>query len=269
VVPVPDAAPTPQDRPEAHGPTSAVEPTDTVPKVAERARPTVVVIIVGFITLFVCLLAFGRIAELVYRQEAVALDAVVTPLLHAAASPVLDQLMWSFTTIGSTLVVAPLFVVVEVLLLLSSRRREALFLAVATLGSVLLNASMKLFFQRPRPQLPWAQTPLDYSFPSGHTMNGLVFYLALALVIRVIAGPRVGVLAVALATTLAVLIGISRIYLGAHYFSDVAAGFLAGLAWLVIVSAAFDASDWFARRRTRRGGASPPGVPATSGQHRH
>ena len=122
---------------------------------------------------------------------------------------------------------------------------------------------MKLVFQRPRPQLPWAQTPLDYSFPSGHTMNGLVFYLAVALVLWVVLGPRVGVVATAAATVLAVLIGISRIYLGAHYFTDVAAGFLAGLAWLLVVSSAFDAGDWLARWRSR--GTAVPAAPPASG----
>jgi undecaprenyl-diphosphatase len=132
---------------------------------------------------------------------------------------------------------------------------------VAIIGSVLLNGSMKLVFQRPRPQLPWAQTPLDYSFPSGHTMNGLVFYLAVALVLWVVLGRRVGVVAAAVATVLAVLIGISRIYLGAYYFTDVAAWFLAGLAWLLVVSSAFDAGDWLTRWRFR--GAPVPVVPAS------
>ena len=95
----------------------------------------------------------------------------------AAASPVLDQVMWSLTTVGSTMVVAPLFIAAEVLLLGLRAAVRRCSLRSATLGSVLLNASMKLLFQRPRPQLPWAQTPLDYSFPSGHTMNSLVFYL--------------------------------------------------------------------------------------------
>ena len=219
-----------------------------------KSRGTPILIGVGFVTLFACLLAFGRIAEEIHRQEAIALDAVVTPMLHGWATPALDQVMWAITTIGSTAVVAPLFIALDLVLLRVRRRREALFLAVAILGSVLLNASMKLVFQRPRPQLPWAQTPLDYSFPSGHTMNGLVFYLAVALVLWVVLGPRIGVIATAAATVLAVLIGISRIYLGAHYFTDVAAGFLAGLAWLLVVSTAFDAGDWLARWRSRGAG---------------
>jgi undecaprenyl-diphosphatase len=141
------------------------------------------------------------------------------------------------------------------------RRREALFLAIAILGSVIMNGALKLLIQRPRPQLPWAQTPLDFSFPSGHTMNSLVFYLALALIAWVIWGPRVGIPATIIAIVLAVLIGVSRIYLGAHYFSDVAAGFVAGLSWLLIVSAGFDAGTWVANWRFHRPEARPPGVP--------
>ena len=152
----------------------------------------------------------------------------MTPLLHSYASPQLDAVMWAITTLGSTLVVGPLFVIAEVALLRVKRRREALFLAIALIGSVIMNGLLKLVFQRPRPDLPWAKTPLDYSFPSGHTMNSLVFYLALALIAWVIWGPRVGIPATIGALILAVLIGISRIYLGAHYFSDVVAGFIAG-----------------------------------------
>ncbi len=242
---------------------------DVPAAVTPNPRSRAAVVVIGFITLFVCLVVFGLLAEDVHAQEAFALDAVMTPLLHSFASPTLDSVMWAVTTLASTMVVAPLFVIAELLLVWARRWREALFLAVATLGSVLINAAMKLVIQRPRPILPWAQAPLDYSFPSGHTMNGLVFYLALALVIWVIFGPRVGAVAVVAATILGVLVAISRIYLGAHYFTDVVGGFLAGIAWLLIVSAAFDLGDRLATWRSRRAqppspSASPPAPPAVS-----
>jgi undecaprenyl-diphosphatase len=185
----------------------------------------------------------------------------MTPLLHGFASPMLDSVMWAITTLGSTLVVAPLFILAETVLLLARRRREALFLAIAILGSVVMNALLKFIFQRPRPALSWAQTPLDFSFPSGHTMNSLAFYLALALIAWVIWGPKVGIPATFGAVVVATLIGVSRIYLGAHYFSDVVAGFAAGLAWLLIVSAGFDAGSWLAHWRFARPEANPPPVP--------
>ena len=75
------------------------------------------------------------------QQEAIALDAIMTPLLHSYASPQLDAVMWAITTLGSTLVVGPLFVIAEVALLRVKRRREALFLAIALIGSVIMNAA--------------------------------------------------------------------------------------------------------------------------------
>ena len=230
---------------------------------AKLPRSRLMLVITGFGALLACLAVFGIIAEDVHRQEAIALDSIVTPFLHGYASPTLDSVMWAITTLGSTLVVAPLFILAEAALLVARRRREALFVAIAILGSVLMNGVLKLLFQRPRPQLPWAQTPLDFSFPSGHTMNSLVFYLALALIAWVIWGPRIGIPATIAAVVLAVLIGISRVYLGAHYFSDVVAGFLAGLAWLLIVSAGFDAGSWLVHWRFGRPEANPPGVPPT------
>src|ERR1035437_6815680 len=81
----------------------------------------------------------------------------------------------TLTTLGSTIVVVPLFVAALVLLIWRRHRREALFLAVSMAGSLVLNQSLKLIFQRPRPQLAWAQVQPEYSFPSGHAMNSIVF----------------------------------------------------------------------------------------------
>ena len=100
---------------------------------------------------------------------------------------------------------------------------------------------MKVFVDRPRPALPWAHVLPDYSFPSGHSMNSLVFYLAVALIIRAVYGQRAGSIAVPLALLIAVAVGFSRIYLGYHYLSDVVGGFAAGLAWLFVVVVAFEA----------------------------
>lgn len=194
---------------------------------------------VGFIALFGSLLVLGALAENVREQEASALDAFATPFLHSLASPTLDAAMRLATALGSTIVVGPLFLVVLALLLWRRYRSQATFLAVALAGSVALDEALKSIFHRPRPQLAWATVQPDYSFPSGHAMNSLVFYVALALVVWTIRGRPLGPLAVVLATVLTLLIGTSRIYLGYHYFTDVAAGFAAGAAWLLTVGAGF------------------------------
>ena len=218
-------------------------------------RSRLLLILGGFIALFACLLVFGAIAEDVHEQEANALDALLTPLLHSLSSPTLDAVMNGFTDIGSTMVVLPLLVVALVLLVWRRHRAEALFLLVAMVGSVVIDESLKLIFHRPRPQLSWAQVQPEYSFPSGHSMNSVVFYVALALIVAVLWGRRAGLAAVVLAIALALLIGTSRIYLGYHYFTDVVGGFLAGAAWLTIVAAGFGAEVW--ARRPRATGSVP------------
>lgn len=205
--------------------------------------------------LFACLLVLGAIAEGVHEQEANALDALATPLLHGLSNPTLDAVMRALTDLGSTIVLALLFVAALVMLTWIRRRREALFLAVSMAGSLVLNQFLKLIFQRPRPQLAWAHVQPDYSFPSGHAMNSLVLYVALALIVWVVWGRRPGLIALFLAFLLALLIGASRIYLGYHYFTDVVGGLLAGAAWLLIVSAAFGGGLWL--RRWRADGSGP------------
>lgn len=209
-------------------------------RVVRPAPSRPLVIGVGLAALFGCLLVLGAIADDIREQEANALDAIATPLLHSLASPALDTVMGIFTAIGSTQVVVPLVVVAMAFLLWRRHAREALFLIVSIGGSVLLNESLKLIVHRPRPQLAWAHVQPEYSFPSGHSMNSLVFYVAAALIVWVLWGRRAGVTSVALAVVVAVLVGTSRIYLGYHYFTDVVGGFLAGAAWLIIVSAAFN-----------------------------
>jgi membrane-associated phospholipid phosphatase len=205
--------------------------------------------------LLASLLVFGAIAEDVHEQEANALDGLLTPLLHSWSNPTLDAIMNGFTDLGSTMVVLPLLVVALVLLVWRRLRTEALFLFLAMVGSVVLNESLKLVFHRPRPQLSWSQVQPEYSFPSGHAMNSLVFYVALALIIGVLWGRRAGVVSMILAIVLVLFIGISRIYLGYHYFTDVVGGVLAGAAWLVIMIAAFGESSW--RRRARHPASDP------------
>ena len=208
----------------------------------------------AFVTLFAGLLVLGAIAEDVHDQEAIALDALVTPLLHGLSNPTLDFSMRVLTDLGSTLVIGTVLLVTLVLLMWRRHRREALFLAVSMAGSLALNQSLKLIFHRPRPQLAWAHIQPDYSFPSGHAMNSLVLYVALALIVWALWGRRAGLISAVLAFMLALLIGTSRIYLGYHYFTDVVGGFLAGAAWLLIVSAAFNAGPRLRRWRAEASG---------------
>jgi membrane-associated phospholipid phosphatase len=226
------------------GPLGRVDPV--IPTTAKTVvRPPLAtataMVVVGFVGLIASLLVLGSIAEGVRTQEVFALDTWATPFLHGIASPGLDSLMNTLTDIGSSLVITPIFIVVVAGLLWKRRYGGALFLGVASGGALVLNGTMKVLFQRPRPQLPWAHVLPDYSFPSGHTMNGVVFYIALALLLWSVAGRRIGLIGLIVAVAIAIGVGVSRIYLGYHYLTDVVGGLLAGIAWLLVVGAAFRA----------------------------
>src|SRR5207244_2470077 len=146
------------------------------------------------------------------------------PFFHALANPVLDALFLGVTQLGATPVVVTIGAAALALLFRSGHRRQALFLITAVGGSVILNETLKLIIQRARPKLDWAIAPPEFSFPSGHSMNSLVFYVGLALVILSLRGRRPGTVAIGFAICVTLLVGISRIYFGFHYLSDVVAG---------------------------------------------
>lgn len=252
------------------GPLGQSEPAadaPTTPPAPELGLATMTVL-VGFVGLAASLVVLGSIAEGVRAQEVFALDTWATPFLHGIASPGLDALMNGLTDIGSIYVIPILFVAVIALLVWRRRYRAAAFISVASLGSLVLQGSMKLFFARPRPQLPWAQVLPDYSFPSGHTMNTIIFYGAVALVIWSIMGRRAGLLAVGVAAILTFGVGVSRIYLGYHYLTDVVGGILAGIAWLLVVGAAFRARPtWRRWRSPRHRTVTPKDQPSTPALH--
>ena len=216
---------------------------NSAPQVAAPSGPSKLTIVLGFAAIGGCLVILGVLADTIKAQEADALDALATPLVHQYASPTLDAFMNDVTALGSNQGLAVLFVVAAGSLVVLRRRRDALLLAVALGGSVALNALMKAFFERPRPQLAWAHVLPDYSFPSGHSMDSVVFYFALALLVWQIAGRVPGLAAAIAALVLVLLIGLSRIYLGYHYFTDVIGGYIAGALWLVVVVSAFSGPE--------------------------
>ena len=110
-------------------------------------------------------------------------------------------------------------------------------MAAASLGSWLLYSSLKLIFQRPRPDLPHLVPAGGYSFPSGHATATAALFFTLALVYCRHSGSRSGrVLVLSIAALLALLVGISRVYLGVHYPSDVVAGWAAGGLLAIVIA---------------------------------
>jgi undecaprenyl-diphosphatase len=182
---------------------------------------------------------FGVLGEEIEDREPVAIDTGAAQFLHGYASAPLDTAMMLASFLGSAYFVIPLLALVAVLLLRRRRLAEAVFLSTAYAGSGALNYLLKVLFHRMRPDLPWSPGAADFSFPSGHAMNSLTFYVGLAVVVWVVMGRRAGIGALAGGLLVVLLVGVSRVYLGYHYVSDVLGGYSAALLWLVVWAVAF------------------------------
>ena len=199
------------------------------------------------------LVAFAALALVVRGPEVNALDASASAFVHSFASPIMDALMTAASAVGSGPALLVLAAATAAVALVRGRPALAAFLAVASVGVVLLNDGLKLVVARSRPTFDWAAVLPDYSYPSGHAMQSIVVLVAVAFVAWALLGRRVGIVATVVALGLALLIGLSRIYLGAHYLTDVIGGLLAGAAWLILVVWAFRAA-W----RRREGETATP-----------
>lgn len=164
------------------------------------------------------------------------LDEHVLQSFQAIHRPWLDRFMLDISALGGVTVLT-LVVIFSVGLLIAFRRpRTASFVLMAALGGGLLVFSVKEMIGRTRPQV---DHPLvvesSKSFPSGHSMLSAVIYLTLALIAAaVIRSRRVRTYLITCSLLLACLIGLSRMYLGVHYCTDVIGGWSAGLAWALL-----------------------------------
>ena len=140
------------------------------------------------------------------------------------------------TALGSGTVLGLFVAAIAGFLLLQGLRRTAAFIVVASVGGWVLNALLKEFFRRPRPYaVPHLSQVMSLSFPSGHAMTSAAVYLTLgALLMRVADRRATKIYCMTCAMVMAALIGITRVYLGVHYPTDVLAGWLVGLSWALV-----------------------------------
>ena len=176
---------------------------------------------------------FAKIVEDVVEGESRRFDETVLLWVHWYSPGWLDTIMRSVTVLGYYWVVLPLLAVAVYAFWRGGRRISAYLLVVATLGGMVLTSVLKNVFERARPDLfESGYVESSYSFPSGHATIAVGFYGTLTLLVAWrLAGPRRWAVALA-GVALVLLIGFSRLYLGAHYPTDVIAGFLAAPLWV-------------------------------------
>ena len=164
-------------------------------------------------------------------------DRRILHLIETLRMPELDQIMYALTYLGSVRAVLTLAAVVAIVALLAGRYTDAVLLFLALAASELFVLATKTLVARPRPPLEDARiVQTGFSFPSGHAALAAAFYgTAAYLLARAVRWGALKVVVGSAAALLVVGIGISRIYLGAHYPTDVLAGWTLGVFWLAVI----------------------------------
>lgn len=208
------------------------------------------------------LLAFAELVDDILEKDTRFWDYWAYRLLHLQDNPNWETLMRWMSQLGSVKSMVALSVCVLLWLYVARHDLRAMVLfLLSNLGGSLLNVLLKLSFRRDRPLLDPELEAWGYSLPSGHAMGAMIFYGFLAyLLIRSQRHWLIKISLCCLFSTLILLIGLSRIYLNAHYFSDVVAGFVAGSFWLTACILALEARPWYQKH------FAPPEQPPTEQQ---
>ncbi len=197
------------------------------------------------------------------RGGVAGLDRPVLDWMIRRRSPGLNTLVTDFTNLGGTVIMPVIATVAAIALALWWRRwTPILLMAVATAGSLALTVIGKAGIDRSRPPHRLAVAPFETSpsFPSGHTLNSWVIFLLIAFLISCRAGSRGWRITVTgLALVLAVAMGLSRVYLGQHWLTDVLVGWTLGSAWLIVVVTGHRLALTLARRPRDTGVAEGSG----------
>lgn len=212
-------------------------------------------LLLGLIVAGAAAVVFAALGALVTAGATRTFDRWVLEQVAAYRTPELTEAFLELTTLGNTSVLVVVVAVASVFLWLTRHRYSVYLLLIAVIGQHFLNHLLKSFYGRPRPiVVPMLDRVSSASFPSGHAMSAIVAYASVAyLVARLEPRPLLRRTTAGIAALLIVAIGVSRIYLGVHYPSDVLGGYLAGLAWVAIVITGTAAIRFFARHRPETG----------------
>ena len=192
-------------------------------------------VVLSLLAALLSLVLFHWLADEIMEGETLDFDEAARAFIHAFATPALTVVMRIFSNIGGIPSVVIASLIACMALLWKRRPTAASLVSGAVGGAAILIWALKLLFQRERPQ-PYLgiSTPADFSFPSGHALMSFCFYGVLAGILVAGESSRSQRIAIwSVAAIMAFGIGVSRIYLGVHYPSDVIGGYLAGLVWVL------------------------------------
>ena len=209
------------------------------PRLAELARRTEARLLLGFLAITAAIAGFAALASEVHEGDIFAIDRMLLLGLRLPGNlstpigpPWVEESARDVTALGGFTVLALVSIFATAMLILQGRRLQAVVFAIAVVFAQVASEGLKHLIARPRPLLvPHLDLVASASFPSGHAMMSPVVYLTLTVVLAAGAERRsVRVLLVGSAVLLVAAIGVTRVYLGVHWPTDVVAGWVLGSA---------------------------------------
>ncbi len=191
-----------------------------------------------WIIVFLCLIYFIEITEDVYEKEIMTKDIIGYKIISSFMSDYITPVAKFITFFGSAIILV-LFALILFIIFKNKKIGFSIFLNLGIIG--ILNQILKRIVQRPRPSELRLTDASGYSFPSGHSMASAAFYgFLIYLIYKKVENKKIRNILIAILSILILLIGASRIYLGVHYTSDVLAGFLISISYLMIYTNIID-----------------------------
>ena len=189
---------------------------------------------VAFAIFLAAVTGFVALADEVSEGETLAYDSAILLWFNRIATPELDSIMVFLTNLGGVIAIGSVAVGLIVYLLHKRRTYAALMVAFGVGGAAIINLVLKSIFERVRPDL-WSQiiTEVSFSFPSGHAMGSSA--LALSIIV-ILWRTKWRLISIIIGGIYVVVIGMTRLYLGVHYPTDVIGGWLMSASWIVLVA---------------------------------
>ena len=199
-----------------------------------KLSPCLLLAFIGFIGFGITFVYF---ASSIGNQSITRFDTSIIGVVQGWEKPWLTTVLKGFTWVGSGFGVTPISMIGFIVLYYVIRRRQqAFFLIITVAGSIILNFVLKHYFIRERPEIHRIMDAKGYSFPSGHAMMAMALYAIIVFFFWhhvKTTGNRI--ILVLFAAFMIIIIGMSRIYLGVHYPSDIIGGYAASGLWVMIM----------------------------------
>jgi undecaprenyl-diphosphatase len=227
---------------------------EALPATTESKLRLSFALVAGLLVAATALVLFTWLGREILEGEVLAFDDRLRALVHDFASPRLTSVMRGASFYGGPVVLIPVGLLTAVAFLVRGWQRGALLVVVTLVGAGLLNGLLKFSFARVRPasffDYPLPGSP---SFPSGHALYAASVFGGLAVLLAARVRSRLlEVVIWLIALSLILLVGLSRVYLGVHYPSDVLAGYAIGAVWVTAVAV----GDRLVRHRRSRKASS-------------